>query len=589
MIVTMQKVFIFGTAENKDRILQKLQQAGVVHVEPVEETRFPCLKPEESLTELDQALEILSPYCPSSRMTQTPVEAIPSLALEASKKLREMEEKKNLQKQKLSDMEIWGDFSSALIQSLQEEKISMRFWKCQPKDVALFKAKCIPWQKQEGNTVYLITISYQEALEAPSTAQECIFAKGTREIKEEIAQTEKEIAAQKDLLEQYAGSFASLRDYSRRLKDQIVMECTRHSLLDKGKIFGLKGWVPQEEMSSLKEKMKELPVAIESGEIQDGDTPPTLMRNPKWIQSILDIIKIYATPGYKEWDPSFLVYCAFAVFFAMIVGDGGYGLAILGLTLYFRNAMKKSEAGQRVYRLLLTISLSTIFWGAISCTWFALDMNKISADSPFAFLTELKKLQICDTNDTNGMMLVAIYIGVIHLCLAHVVQIFRQWGSSVILANMGWITGMWGGLLHLHLAHPAGKYLFFVGLGLVFLFTGTSKNILGRIAEGFLGILGVSQTFADIMSYLRLFALGLAGTVMGSIFNQLGMDIQGTIPGISGYILMMLLVFFGHTLNLGIAVMGGFIHGLRLNFLEFYRYCFEGTGHEYRPMALHKR
>jgi V/A-type H+-transporting ATPase subunit I len=273
----------------------------------------------------------------------------------------------------------------------------------------------------------------------------------------------------------------------------------------------------------------------------------------------------------------------------MIVGDGGYGLILLALTLYFRKKMNQSEGGQRIFRLLFTISISTICWGIISCTWFAIDMNKISPDSSFSFLKKLKNFQICDTSNNNFMMLLALYIGVVHLNLAHIVQIIRQWGSTVILANLGWIIGLWGGTLHLHLAHPAGKYLFFLGLGLVFLFSSTSKNIFKHIAEGLLGLLGISQTFADVMSYLRLFALGLAGTVMGSIFNQLGADMQAAVPGIFGYVLMILIVFFGHTLNLAMAVMGGFIHGLRLNFLEFYRYCFEGTGHDYRPMVLHKK
>lgn len=585
----MQKVLIFGTKQNKDMVLHKLQEAGVVHVEPVEEKRFPCLKPEESLTELNQALEILSSYCPSVEKTAIEVEKIPFSVVDANKKLQELEEKKKLQQQKLSDLEVWGDFSSKLIQSLQEQKIFLRFWKCSTKEVALFKASCIPWQKQAAGMAYLMTVSYQESLEAPANAQEIIFPKGSREWKEEISQTEKEIEEQKEIISKCATSISLLKDYSRRLKDQIVFEATEYSLLEKGEIFGLKGWIPKEDVASLKAKMENLSIALEICDAEEGDAPPTLMRNPKWIQSVLDVIHLYATPGYKEWDPSFMVYFAFAVFFAMILGDGGYGILMLSLTIYFRNKMKESDSGQRLYYLLITLSISTILWGAISCTWFALDMNKISHDSPFAFLKKLKNLQICDTNDTNLMMMVAIYIGIVHICLAHIVQIFRQWGSTVILANLGWIIGMWGAVLHLHLAHPAGKYLFFSGIGLVFLFSSTSKNILLHIAEGLLGVLGVSQTFADIMSYLRLFALGLAGTVMGSIFNQLGADVQAFLPGIFGYLLMLIIVFFGHTLNFAMSVMGGFIHGLRLNFLEFYRYCFEGSGHIYRPMSLHKK
>jgi len=585
----MQKVLIFGTKESRDTVLKKLQEAGVLHIEPVEEIQFPCLKPEECLNEVDQALEILSPYCPTTKSIKVNVKEIPSSVIEIDKKLKELQEKKNIQQQKLSELEDWGDISSDLIQSLQKEEVQIRFWKCYPNEIPLFKAQCIPWQKVTGSIAYLVTVSYRETVEAPPGAQEIILSKGTIEWKKEIARTEEEIAEMKDLLEKYTGCFGALREYSRKLKDQIVLEFARLSILEKEKFFGLKGWVPKEDIPSIQEKLQDIPVALELAPTEENDEPPTLIRNPKWVQSILDLVKIYAIPGYKEWDPSIFVYFAFAIFFAMIIGDGGYGLTMFGVALYFRKRMNQSEDGQRLFRLLVTLSVSTMLWGLISCTWFAIDMNKISPEGSFAFLKKLKNFQICDASNNDFMMLLAIYIGVVHICIAHIVQIIRQWGSTVVLANMGWILAMWGAMFHMHLTHPAGKYLFWIGMGMVFLFSSTSKNVLKHIAEGLLGLTGVSQTFADVISYLRLFALGMAGTVMGSIFNQLGSDIQSLIPGIPGYILMLMLVFFGHTLNLVMSIMSGVIHGLRLNFLEFYRYCFEGTGHEYHPMALNKR
>jgi len=125
-------------------------------------------------------------------------------------------------------------------------------------------------------------------------------------------------------------------------------------------------------------------------------------------------------------------------------------------------------------------------------------------------------------------------------------------------------------------------YGIIVGMAGVFLFSSKSKNPLLRIAEGFQGLLGVVQVFSDVLSYLRLFALGVATVYIAQTFNILAESVSGGLPVI-GYVFAAVILFLGHTLNIGLAIMGGVIHGLRLNFLEWYRWCFEGDGLEYKP------
>jgi V/A-type H+-transporting ATPase subunit I len=126
------------------------------------------------------------------------------------------------------------------------------------------------------------------------------------------------------------------------------------------------------------------------------------------------------------------------------------------------------------------------------------------------------------------------------------------------------------------------KYLLIASLAVVFIFASRSKNILFRILEGFNGLLGIVQVFSDVLSYLRLFALGIATVYMAQTFNMLAKNIVASFPWI-GYLFAALILLAGHAVNLLLGIMGGVIHGLRLNFLEWYRWCFTGDGVVYRP------
>ena len=610
----MKKIFILGLQEDKKLLLTKLQEAGVIHVEPIKEMKNVHSSLHDDLANVEKSLDILNNYKKNDfdsnkqekiedklatineilqEFGMDPVFDAVDFAKQIQiqhKQIQFLEDSKNDLEKTLNDLQIWGNFSGTLVKKLAEQNVKIRFWKCPVKEFGKFNAEAIPFQKQEGKFIYFATVSYNEEVEACSEAREIFIKQGPYEVKENIADIELKSEKYSKTLLQFTSYLSDLQNYAITLKEQIDFENAKNSLLTEKEIFGLKGWVPEDGVDKLEQTVKKLSVALKVADCGKDETAPTLIRNPRWIQSILDVVKLYATPGYKEWDCSASVYFAFAIFFGMIIGDAGYGALLVAIMLYFRKKLMKSEVGSRVFRLFVTISTSCIIYGAISCTWFAINMDKIPDNSIFAFLKNLKFLQIIDASNNELMMLISIYMGIIHLSIARLIQAVRLWGSGIWAAELGWIVMMWSAMAHQHWGClNLGAYGFFTGLGTVLLFSSNSLNPLKRIGGGFLGILGLSQNFADVLSYLRLFALGLATVVMGGIFNDLGWGVHTAIPGILGYILMVLIIFMGHTVNLVLGIMAGFIHGLRLNFLEFYRYCYEGTGYDYNPLKLQQK
>ncbi len=599
----MKKLLIFGQEKHREWLLKQLQQAGVVHIEPIKQNKIlelPALQEEKNIVQ--NAIEIIEKYSikenitPSNKTEATTISGTWfDLSCQIQQLKRELEVLENLEYEQSSQLENWhnwGIFSSTTILDLQQQGIKLRFWRCPVKDIDKFQAEIIPWKKLVKSEILLITISYEKDVIAPDSAREISLTKGPQEILQDREKTRDEIYKHKKSLQNYLGYKQFLQQHLISIQDAIALVQVRSGLLEHSDFFGVKGWIPATQEYYLQNHLNTLPVVIQLNDPTPEEQPPTLIQNPRWIQSILDVVLIYATPGYKEWDPSVSVYFSFAIFFAMIVGDAGYGLVILSIMLWFRKKMLTSDVGIRVYRLMVTISIATILYGAISGTWFALNLNKLPDEGIISYLkTSLQTLQfpLFKNATTETMMLLAIYVGICHLCVARIIQIVRLWPKTLILAEFGWILGMWSAMAIMHWQYAEAKYGFYAGLILVFLFSSTARNPVRRFFEGIFGLLGITQLFADVLSYLRLFALGLAGVVLGTIFNDMGFKLYEAFPGIVGYVSMIFVIFFGHTINIILAIMGGFIHGLRLNFLEFYRYCFEGIGYYYNPFKLQKK
>ncbi len=397
------------------------------------------------------------------------------------------------------------------------------------------------------------------------------------------------------------------------------------------KIFISEGWVPEDQIAKVHEMSEHLNVHVEQVSIDPTDAVPTYLENTGLARIGEDLVQVYDTPSTSDKDPSLWVLFFFALFFSIIIGDAGYGLILLLAALYMRYKTKSfSQQGFRFYKLALILSAFCISWGVLTTSFFGVSFapdNPIRKFSLLTWLSEKKAayhfthldevahswikkfpalqgmhdpkeilLTASQTNFegqtvyemlnsfSNEILLeIALVIGIVHICLS----LTRNLGRN--LSGIGWIMFIIGGFLYFPEFLGATTFVNYVfgadvvkcaenGLWLMFGGIGVAVGlaIFRDKIFGLLELMNVIQIFADIMSYLRLYALGLSGALVVSTLNELTSGLN--------VVLGAFLLFIGHVVNLGLCIMGGVIHGLRLNFLEWYHYSFEGGGKPFNPL-----
>ncbi len=303
---------------------------------------------------------------------------------------------------------------------------------------------------------------------------------------------------------------------------------------------------------------------------EDITKVPTLITNPKWVRIVDPVFNFMNTiPGYGEFDISRTFLIFFSLFFAMLIGDAGYGLIFLALTFFFRKKFRKSPA--EMFVLMYVLSTSTIIWGILTGTWFGAEQI---ARLPVISSCVIQKISSFGEDNQKFMIAFSFFIGAVHLSIARLLRMAR-WGKSLkSLAEAGWISVIWGmyfaaGLLVIGRDFPEfAKWLLVGGCALVLLFEKFQKNVLKGMLKTLADLpLSFIGAFSDVVSYLRLFAVGYASVVLAENFNA--MAIGNGVNSILGALMAAIILFAGHTLNIALALMAVLVHGIRLNLLEF--------------------
>ncbi|MCP5492714.1 MAG: V-type ATP synthase subunit I [Chlamydiales bacterium] len=400
-------------------------------------------------------------------------------------------------------------------------------------------------------------------------------------------------------------------------------------------LFVAKCWMPDIKLAAAHNLMRNFSVHCEPLPIEKDERVPTYLDNKGFSRIGEDLVQIYDVPSAEDKDPSPWVYWAFILFFSIIVADAGYGMLYFALAFFLRHKFKNLKgSGRRFLNLVMSIAIGCVAWGVFTASYFGMHLrpdNPISHYSVIGYLTRAKAEYHIEQKDDvykfwvdkypllteassgeqfindakenkegqllfpineefadNILLELALLIGTIHICLSLLRYGLRSW------ANFGWVAFMIGAYLFLPSMLNATSMINFLGLvskatatafGLQLLSVGISFAIIIAFIQlrlkGLGEIANVIQIFADTLSYLRLYALGLAGMMMAATFNGIARD-AGLFAGI-------LILVAGHALNITMGAIGGIIHGLRLNFLEWYHYSFDGGGRFFKPLKLLRR
>ncbi|KXS37531.1 V-type ATP synthase subunit I [Modicisalibacter tunisiensis] len=588
-IAPMQRVTLIGLAERKREILRRLQALGVAHVimrgEAVEEDRREHL-------ELRAALDYLLDS-PLRRRLQRPAET-PELAklletIHTNRRRREdVVDRLTLLRRHRRALAPWGEFRFPPLEELGGRRLWLYLVPLGRREA--IDAIALPWAivNRDHRNLYLVVIAADEP-----TPEQVPFARshtGGRSLTdiralEQAAHGElEELDAERYVLTRW---IASLADQLARAADDAELGRVMREGDDDGRLFVLDAWVPRRAMTTLKTLCRDGDVALRERAPRPDEEPPVLLDNPEWLAGGEEAVKFFQLPGYRSADPSAMVYVSFVLFFAIILADAGYALAFGALVWLARRRWKRSVIGRRLGSMGLAMSGGALLYGILLGSYFGL------APPPGSPLAALQWLSI---DDFGAMMTLSIAIGVLHLIAANALAAWYAKPRRLALGNLGWILLLGGGFALWRvtqgaLATPRLPWLALMAGGalLVLLFSRATpfdgwRHAAQRLGGGLISLGGLSQAFGNALSYMRLFALGLSSASLAVTFNQLAVDAGHAAAG-AGPLLFLVVLLLGHALNFALALMGGVVHGLRLNLIEFLRWGIKGEGRPYQAFA----
>jgi V/A-type H+-transporting ATPase subunit I len=340
--------------------------------------------------------------------------------------------------------------------------------------------------------------------------------------------------------------------------------------------FTLEGWFPGEIEEKLTAILnKDFTVYIEIREAREEEAVPTLNRNNKFVTPYQDITNMYSVPNYREIDPNPIMAIFYFIFFGIMVSDAGYGLILTAVTLVLLKILKPKHGSGNLLFIICMGGISTFVWGVMFGGWFGVTWHPLLFDP---------------INSAIPMLGLCLGLGVVHIMFGmgiKAVALFKEKKYLDAICNVfGWYALFIGlGLLVLPATKTFGMIIALIGFAGVLIGGGIGKKgILKKIVGGFANIYGITGYMSDILSYSRLFGLGLATGVVGLVFNQLAELVSDMVPYV-GIVFAIVILIIGHTFNKAINTLGAYVHNSRLQYIEFFSKFYTGAGHQFVPFG----
>ena len=590
MVTEMTKYDFILLSGDADAFLKKLQEVGVVDI-----TR--SLKPVDEHSEklalraeiYRKAIKALKDVTPAEFAEKTYGDLAVNVLDTVKKKDEAIAEKAQLEKE-LEASRPWGNFDVDGINRLAEKGLKLHYYKVKTSamDPAWPEQYALSEIATEGGYTYFVVVSDSDDFdfplkEIPAPQKDSMTLEG------EISTVDFEIEQQ----DRHLAELKCHEDDLRKEIDKIASSIDLHLANVAGEkaaedfITVFEGFAPADKEEGLRTLLDQEHVFYVADRAKVDDNPPIKLKNNRFVSMFELLTDMYGRPKYNEFDPTVFISIFFMLFFAFCMGDMGYGLVLILGSLALKKVLGK------IAPLGVTLGIATTVVGFLFHTFFSTDMLT------WSWLPEVVKKCMLPSQIAgfDGTMVLAIIVGVVHICLAMIVKTYQSTkvnGFANSLGTWGWtllIVGgvIVGGLALMGVMDNAVTKWVVIGLGVlsalgIFFLNDLHRNPLKNVGAGLwetyntaTGLLG------DVLSYLRLYALGLAGAKLGEAFNAIGQQALG--DGGIGWVWFILIVVIGHTLNIAMCVLGAFVHPLRLNFLEFFKNSgYEGSGRAYKPL-----
>lgn len=581
-IVALDKLTIVGHRHNKDEVLAGLQELGCLHLIPLtpEGKAAGTVGPSKRARE---ALRFLASAAPRRRQVTDPARfdayEIEQQALKLQRLLFELRIRRDFLSTRIENLTPWGEFEFPKRDQLGGQRLW--FYYVPHYQMKAVASTGLRWEitHSDQRYCYVVVVSPNEPVGMP---MDRVHTGGvSRHVLlvelEELESALEDVEAERLSLTRWCTLFGRALD---GLEDSAARAQAAAQTAEVDPVYALQAWVPHNRLEELRAFASANTLALRVTPADSAEQPPTLFHNAPPLRAGEDLVAFYMTPSYWLWDPSSLVFASFALFFAMIVADAGYALLLGLIVLAYRKRLGASAGGRRWRVMLSVMAGATAVYGALAGSYFGVSPSAGSL---------LGHLHVLDLGDFTVMMALSVIIGASHIALANLMNAWRypRWPQRI--PPLGWACAIAGGTVFWGSLQLDSQQLGYVGMGLMGLgllgvvgFSGYGEKPLKRVFTGLTALTGVSGAFGDVLSYLRLFALGLASASLAVAFNDMASDVRAAVPG-TGFFLGLLILVLGHSLNFLLSVSSGFIHGLRLNVIEFFKWGVKDEGNPYRP------
>jgi V/A-type H+-transporting ATPase subunit I len=600
----MTRVFMVGASVHKDETLRFLQRAGVVHLEPVvplagdlEKQASAALLHLRHVGQLEQAVgryrnlkESIPEDCPDEKLA--------ACAEEALNAIQETRNRRQALERLGSDLAPWGDFDLDEIRRLEETGVHVRRWRMERKkrdDLDVPDSVFLEIVSEKQGLLFY-TISLAGPIEIPGASPLPWPEMRLRDCHREIER----LNGEEKIL---AGRLAGMATRADVLKAQVTaaFNDARYrenmgTLHAEEYLFGLQGWVPAGIAADLLKQVESqhLPLQVEVREPLTEEEPPILYENNWFVQRIEPLLKLYGNPKYRDLDPSYFFAPFMILFFGVCYGDAGYGVI-----MYLAAHALGKKWGAQVEGLPLVVKLCKAF--AISAVFVGIITGSI-----FGYNFDNREWILLDVavgvGDPMLFFYLALGLGVLHLSFSYLMGMMQAGSWVSRFSKLGLLCVLWGGVFlvarNIWFAAPAaalnqpltwgGFGGLALGLLLTLFFSSDHKNWGVRLGLGLWSIYGLTGLIGDLLSYARLFGLGIATSAIASVMNQLAGMVLGAAGPIFGIPLALIVLILGHTFNLVLGILGSTVHSARLHFVEAFKSFFEGGGVEYKPFKIER-
>lgn len=616
MIEKMKKFTFLVTDREYEGFIESIRELGVVHVTQLQQGATSTELQEAIYLEqrYARALDFLKIYGTKYALKLGAVAPEYDTPLSLLQKVEDLQVQENVLlheedelKKEFEMLEPWGDFSPEKVQRLSETiGMEMHFFRCTSKR---FKAEwldnffAVPVNEYDKKT-YFVTFSESR----PEIAAEHITLpqKSLSQLHAEIGEVKKQKFMVRQQMSAVANSLLPvLEEGMLEVRNDISLNKV-HLSSEKtcGDVLHLMlGWVRADSTAPLTEYLDKAHIYYDMQDPAYEDDVPVQITNGRFSRLFEPILKMYSLPNYTDLDPTEFFAPFFMLFFGLCMGDAGYGLLIFLVGLFL--ALKGAQDMRPYGRLAMWLGGTTVVCGLATGTLFGIDLTQQS----WAFLEPVKPYFLNDNGvgpifGYSPMMVISVIIGMVQVLLGMILKgckAIKNYGWPYAVGTFSWVAALLGAIV-LYGLPACGvelamwvQYLLMGIIGIsavgIFLYNNPASykkpvlGVLSNIGGGVWETYGMATgLLGDLLSYIRLFALGLTGGVLGGVFNSLALDMTATLPLWLRIIAMVIVLLLGHGITFALSMISAFVHPMRLTFVEFFKNAdFAGGGKEYDP------